>query len=175
MFSVVTQNFGYKDGSSIYKISAGQDLTYILVVQTSLWNVTCILDMPTKSFKTSYTDRIGLEWLLLLLIIVPNKFPNQRLQIFSFLPGYESFTLQYFLSYGPAYQLDIPPSQRQDMNTPEDLANVLNTVTGNFNILTPCGFTLFCLFFGEKLFKIILNQNTLSLFCRESSEDHLKS
>lgn len=78
-----------------------------------------------------------------------------RLQIFSFLPGYESFTLQYFLSYGPAYQLDIPPSQRQDMNTPEDLANVLNTVTGNFNILTPCGFTLFCLFFGEKLFKII--------------------
>lgn len=58
----------------------------------------------------------------------------------------KSFTLQYFLSYGPAYQLDIPPSQRQDMNTPEDLANVLNTVTGNFNILTPCGFTLFCLF-----------------------------
>ena len=99
----------------------------------------------------------------------------KALQIFSFLPGYESFTLQYFLSYGPAYQLDIPPSQRQDMNTPEDLANVLNTVTGNFNILTPCGFTLFCPFFGEKLFKIILNQNILSLFCRESSEDHLKS
>lgn len=103
------------------------------------------------------------------------QIPNQRVQIFSFLPGYESFTLQYFLSYGPAYQLDIPPSQRQDMNTPEDLANVLNTVTGNFNILTPCGFTLFCPFFGEKLFKIILNQNILSLFCRESSEDHLKS
>lgn len=50
---------------------------------------------------------------------------------FLFLPAHESFILQYFLSYGPAYQLDIPPSQRQDMNTPEDLANVLNTVTGN--------------------------------------------
>ena len=47
-----------------------------------------------------------------------------------FLPAHESFILQYFLSYGPGYQLDIPPSQRQDMNTPEDLANVLNTVTG---------------------------------------------
>ena len=57
MFSVVTQNFGYKDGSSIYKISAGQDLVYILVVQTSLWNVTCILDMPTKSFKIYIWNR----------------------------------------------------------------------------------------------------------------------
>ena len=58
MFSVVTQNFGYKDGSSIYKISAGQDLVYIyLVVQTSLWNVTCILDLPTKSFKIYRSNR----------------------------------------------------------------------------------------------------------------------
>lgn len=57
MFSVATQNFGYQDGSSIYKISAGQDLVYVLVVQTSLWNVTCILDMQTKSFKIYRSNR----------------------------------------------------------------------------------------------------------------------
>lgn len=121
---VTVQKFGYKDGSSIYKISAGQGLVYILVVQTWLWNLTCNLDMPTKSCKILQTNDSCYYF------IVPNSFPSQRLQISSFLPAHESFILQYFLSYGPGYQLDIPPSQRQDMNTPEDLANVLNTVTG---------------------------------------------
>lgn len=38
---------------------------------------------------------------------------------------------EYFLEYGPDYQLHIPAGRRKDMNTPEDIANLLNTVTGN--------------------------------------------
>ena len=38
---------------------------------------------------------------------------------------------QYFLTYGPDYQLSIPPGRRHDMNTTDDLKNLLNTVSGN--------------------------------------------
>jgi len=38
---------------------------------------------------------------------------------------------EYFLTYGPDYQLNIPPGRPHDMNTTEDLKNLLNTVSGN--------------------------------------------
>ncbi|XP_044178345.1 histone deacetylase 8-like isoform X1 [Acropora millepora] len=37
---------------------------------------------------------------------------------------------EHFLSYGPDYQLDIPPGRRHDKNTKEDLVNLLNTLSG---------------------------------------------
>lgn len=43
---------------------------------------------------------------------------------------YSSF-FKYFLTYGPDYQLDIPPGRRHDMNTTEDLKNLINAVSGN--------------------------------------------
>ncbi len=45
--------------------------------------------------------------------------------------------LQYFLAYGPDYQLDIPPGRRHDMNTTEDLKNLLNTVSGTLKTMNP--------------------------------------
>jgi len=38
---------------------------------------------------------------------------------------------EYFPAYGPDYQLNISPGRRHDMNTKEDLVNLLNTVSGN--------------------------------------------
>lgn len=49
---------------------------------------------------------------------------NQSLS--SDIPEHENF-----LAYGPDYQLDVPPSRRQDMNSKEDLINLFNTLLGN--------------------------------------------
>lgn len=57
---------------------------------------------------------------------------NEYLSSFSFTDLFclQIIALQYFLAYGPDYQLGIPPGRRHDMNTKEDLVNLLNIISG---------------------------------------------